>query len=299
MFQSNQRILVQSLVGGTQIDFYIKCLVSLATYCKDPIQLLIHSDGSLSQKDREKILAGLGEINVLFPKTSETKEKTLDQLHGKPYCQKIRNESIWGIEFFDPLFSDPHDDFSYYIDADILFIRPFQGLFNRNNLQNGALFLRDTEWDAYSLKPWQLCGIGKKPKIVKGITTAVVCWDKKAIDWDYLEWFLQQTQYHRIKEWILPTAQAGLATMCNSKTVSSNQILNMYPNAKIKNETFGLHLLGSYRRKWLSNFQKHSPVLNRNSSPTIARFENCEPRNPFVYGIKQIKRFINTRLNKW
>ena len=32
----------------------------------------------------------------------------------------------------------------------------------------------------------------KKPKIVRGITTGLVCWDKSVIDWDYLEWFLRK-----------------------------------------------------------------------------------------------------------
>ena len=35
-----------------------------------------------------------------------------------------------------------------------------------------------------------LMGLGKKPEVVKGITTGLVFWDKRAIDWDYLEWFL-------------------------------------------------------------------------------------------------------------
>ena len=97
-----------------------------------------------------------------------------------------------GNRVFRPfiLFSD--DNLSFYIDADIIFIKPFKGLFCREKVTNGALFLQDTQWDAYSLRPWQLAGIGKKPKIVKGITTAFVCWDKTVIDWDYLEWFLDR-----------------------------------------------------------------------------------------------------------
>jgi hypothetical protein len=33
-----------------------------------------------------------------------------------------------------------------------------------------------------------------KPQAVKGITTGLVFWDKTAIDWDYLEWFLGEHQ---------------------------------------------------------------------------------------------------------
>ena len=86
---TNERICVQSLVGGTHIDFYIKCLLSLVTQSKDPIQLLLHSDGSLSPKDEIKILEKLRHTNVSFLNPSETKENTLDQLEGRPNCQKF------------------------------------------------------------------------------------------------------------------------------------------------------------------------------------------------------------------
>ena len=51
-------------------------------------------------------------------------------------------------------------------------------------------FLKDTQWDAYSFRPWQMITGKSKPQAVKGITTGLVFWDKSAIDWDYLEWFL-------------------------------------------------------------------------------------------------------------
>ena len=35
-------------------------------FLQDPIKLLLHSDGSLSTKDKEKILTNLGEDNILF-----------------------------------------------------------------------------------------------------------------------------------------------------------------------------------------------------------------------------------------
>ena len=85
----------------------------------------------------------------------------LDFLQGRPNCQKVRKDSIWGIEFFDPIFAFPKDPISFYIDADILFLRPFSGLFDRNQVKGGAIFIRDTQWDAYSFRPWHMI-TGKK-----------------------------------------------------------------------------------------------------------------------------------------
>ena len=96
-----------------------------------------------------------------------------------------------------------------------MFVRPLR-LVHESVVKDGAVFLRDIQWDAYCLRPWQLIGPGIRPTIVEGIM-ALVCWDKGAVDWDYLEWFLGQNKFHRIPEWVLPTAQAGLATRCKAK----------------------------------------------------------------------------------
>ena len=297
MSKPKKKIVVQSLVGRTQLPFYQKCLQSLLTYSLELIELLLHSDGSINQSEKLLFLSRLGESNVSFVESSSSREKTMDQLAGRPNCQNFRTNSIWGIEFFDPLFSLLEDHISFYIDADILFIRPFEGLFERSQVSNGAIFLRDKQWDAYSLRPWQMLGLSQRPKIVKGITTALVCWDKTAIEWDYLEWFLGQVNLHKIPEWVMPTAQAGLASRCEAKTVHHSQILNLYPNAKIQSYTFGLHFLGSYRKNWLRklddlNYSKDYDTID-------AKFQKCENQSPFLYGMKQTKRWVNTRLNWW
>ena len=228
--KSKLPLVIQSLVGQIALPFYLRCLQSLLKHCEENIRLLIHEDGSLGENGRERARSELGE-NSQFVDYGITKERTLDHLSGYPHCQAIRKSSLWGIEFFDPLFAQPDATISYYIDADILFLRPFSGLFVPEQIEGGALFLRDTQWDAYSLRPWHLFGFGMRPVIVKGITTALVCWDKREIDWHYLEWFLGKNKFHCIPEWVMPTVQAGLASKCRAKVVSPSQITNLYPNA--------------------------------------------------------------------
>ena len=97
--------------------------------------------------------------------------------------------------------------------------------------------------------------VKKGLKQLKGITTGLVFWDKTAIDWDYLEWFLGENHLHQIPEWIMPTAQAGLAHRCEAKTIPPTQISNLYPNAQIHEDTFGVHLLGSYRKEWMEKLE--------------------------------------------
>lgn len=297
--QVNEKIIVQSLIGGSQLPFYLHCLRSLVAYCHDCIDLQLHTDDSFSQEDKNSIHAELDGTTITITDSSENTSRVLDFLQGRPNCQKVRKESIWGIEFFDPIFAFPYDPISFYLDADILFLRPFSGLFDRKEVKNGAIFLKDTRWDAYSFRPWHMLTGKNKPQAVKGITTGLVFWDKSVIDWDYLEWFLGENHLHQIPEWTMPTAQAGLASRCEAKTISPRQITNLYPNARIHEDTFGVHLLGTYRKSWMEKLEAREKNQIENL-PTIApSFEECVNQNILGYSLRQMRRWKNTRLNLW
>jgi len=293
----DEKIVVQSLIGGSQLPFYLRCLKSLITFCQDRIVLQLHTDGSLSQKDKDSTDSELGVTMLTVSDSSQNTSRVLDYLQGRPNCQKVRRNSIWGIEFFDPIFAFPEDPISFYLDADILFLRPFSGLFDREQVKNGAVFLKDTQWDAYSFRPWQMITGKSKPQAVQGITTGLVFWDKTAIDWDYLEWFLGEHQLHQIPEWIMPTAQAGLAHRCEAKTISPRHITNLYPNARVNEDTFGVHLLGSYRKSWMEKLEAREK--QENLSTLAPSFERCVSQNVFGYSLRQMRRWKNTRLNLW
>ena len=292
-------ITVQTLIGNNQLDFYLKCINSLFLYSEEEIIVHFHTDGTVSEKQKDLIFSHFSNWTVKFTDSNKNKEIVLDSLTGKPNCQRFRKDSIWGIEFFDPLFSYPTEKISFFLDADILFLRPFTGLFDRSQVKDGAVFLKDTQWDAYCFRPWHLIGNRKKPDLVEGITTGLVFWDKRAIDWDYLEWFLGASNLHKIPEWIMPTAQAGLANRCNAKTICPNQITNLYPNAQIHKDTLGVHLLGSYRKYWIEKLAQEGNHPNENDHITTTRFEACRTQNIIGYSWKQMKRWKNTRLNLW
>ena len=297
--QKNERIIVQTLIGGSQLPFYLRCLKSLIIFCQDRIDFQLHSDGTLSQKDKDFIHSELDGTMVTITDSSESISRVLDLLQGRPNCQKFRQESIWGVEFFEPLFAYPNDNISFYIDADILFLRKFSGLFDRNQVKNGAIFLKDTQWDAYSFRPWHMLTGKKKPQVVKGITTGMVFWDKSAIDWDYLEWFLGEHRLHQISELVMPSAQAGLAHRCEAKTICSKQIPNLYPNTQIHKNTFGVHLLGSYRKEWMEKLKVSENNQIENLATMVPCFDKCISQNIFGYSLRQMRRWKNTRLNLW
>ncbi len=297
--QEDEKIIVQTLIGGKQLPFYLHCLKSLIALCQEHIYLQLHTDGTLTQKEKDFIYTELNGTIVTITESSENSSRVLDYMQGRPNCQKFRKDSIWGIEFFDPIYAFPEDPISFYLDADIFFLRQFSGLFDRNQVNGGAIFLKDTQWDAYCFSPWQMLAGKKRPQIVKGITTGLVFWDKTKIDWDYLEWFLGKNHLNKIPEWIMPTAQAGLASQCEAKTICPRQLPNLYPNARIHDNTIGIHMLGSYRNEWMKRIDRRVQKNAEDSATMVPSFEKCVSQNIFCYSLKQIRRWKNTRLNVW
>ena len=290
-------VVVRALAGKKNLSFYLRCLRSLLDHCADPIRLVIHEDGTFDDEAREQACETLGDYFTLLPRT-EADERTFDALRPHPHARKLREESIWGVEFFDPLFADDSDPLSFYVDADVLFFRSFRDLFRRDVLDGKSIFLRDVVWHAYSLRPQHLLGPASRSRAARGITTAVVCWDKRLIDWDYVEWFLSKPEYRVIPEWTLPTLQAGLALGANGHAVIPEQIVNAYPKAVLGPDAFAVHLLGSYREKWLPEAERAAEKAAKEepSEPRSCRLEPCRPLGPLGLFLNQCKRKLNNRL---
>ena len=290
-------VVIHTLAGKKNLSFYLRCLRSLLDHCKDPICLAIHEDGTFDDEARKQALETLGEDLVILPR-AEADERTIEALRPYPHARKLREESIWGVEFFDPLFTDNSDPLSFYVDADILFLRPFRNLFRRDVLDGKSIFLRDVVWHAYSLRPHHLLGPNPHPRLAGGITTAIVCWDKRLIDWEYIEWFLSKPEYRVIPEWTLPTLQAGLALNVNGHTVAPEQIVNAYPKAILGPDAFAIHLLGSYRKEWLPEAEQTAEQVSQEKHTEVqsCRLEPCRPLGPLRLAVNQCKRKLNNRL---
>ena len=73
--QEDEEIVVQSLVGKNQLKFYLRCLKSLVMFCHDRIELQLHTDGSLSRKDKEFIHSELNKTTITITDSSENSSR--------------------------------------------------------------------------------------------------------------------------------------------------------------------------------------------------------------------------------
>jgi hypothetical protein len=288
------KIVVHSLIGKKGLPFYLTCLDSLQFFSSDPVKLYIHSDGSLEQEDKILIQEKLGQ-DIEWVGRKEADELVLEKLIPYKNCFKLRKNSIWGIELFDYHMIET-SELSFWCDADVRFFRPYKGLFTIDAAENKCVFLRDTNWHAYTFHPKHLMGPKKLP-VCSGINTGLNLLDKKFYDLEFIDWFLGQKDFFRIPEWVVPSCYAALGARCNSFFVEPQQILNLYPNAKIGAATFAGHFLSSYRQERKAEFEFDWKKKHTLKAPIATKMEACKLLKASEYSINLIKRRIANRLD--
>lgn len=196
---------VHTLICHDDIGMALKCLSSLESYSLDPVRFVFHDDGSLTVDDEYSLLETFCSSRVIWKKDAD--DFINANLKNYPNCLKFRNENIMALKLFDvSLFSDV--DIAY-CDTDILFFRPFNGLFSFNDANTSAIFLKDHQ-EAYSLYPWHLIGPNKL-NLVSRLNAGMLLVRKKSFDLDFIEWLLTNVSFRSIPVWIEQTCWAALA----------------------------------------------------------------------------------------
>jgi hypothetical protein len=274
---------LRTLLCHRDVDLAIHCLNSAMRLSADPVQVVIHEDGSLSPEDREKLARGLPGSRILDRSVAD--EIMSERLAAYPNARAFREGSVWGLKLLDVVLVEP--GLCFYLDSDIRFFRPFRGLFVDAATRGRCVFLRDTVWQAYSIRPWHLLD-QRGLQVASGINTGLTLCDPQVFDLGFVDWFLGQLDWRVIPAWTEPTCWAALALRAGGQVVDPMQVTNLYPSAKVTEQTLGAHFLSAYRSQW-------QPLLNQPVRPTIARpadlrFQPLMPLTAAGLAINQFKR---------
>jgi hypothetical protein len=274
---------LRTLLCHRDVEMAIHCLSSALELSSDPVQLVIHEDGSLTADDRIKLSRELPGSRIVDRHAAD--QIMAERLSGYPNALAFRRGSVWGLKLLDVVLAEP--GLCFYIDSDIRFFRPFRGLFVDAATRGRCVFLRDTVWQAYSIRPWHLLD-HRRLKVASGINTGLSFCDPDVFDLDYIDWFLGQSDWRVIPAWTEPTCWAGLALRANGYAVDPLQLPNLYPSACVSQETIGAHFLSSYRAQWNKLLQRefHDTKL----MPVMANFLRLKALSVTRLGFNQVKR---------
>jgi hypothetical protein len=217
-------------------------------------------------------------------------ELMAEKLRQHPHARQFREASVWGLKLLDVAMLETDD--CHYVDSDIRFFRPFNGLFCEGATRGRSVFLKDTVWQAYSVRPWHLCD-GRKLRVASGINTGLTMIDRELYDLDFVDWFLKQPDWRVIPAWTEPTCWAALALRANGHAVSPRQITNLYPSARVTSETIAGHFLSAHRGRWQAEFD--APIGEAKEVAGVV-FETLARVGPLALGINQCKRKLQNTL---
>jgi hypothetical protein len=284
---------IRTLLCHRDVDLAIHCLSSAIQLSVDPVHLVIHEDGSLTDQDRATIESRIPGTRILTRHDADA--IMAERLAKHPNARFFREGSVWGLKLLDVVLAEPGTCF--YLDGDIRFFRPFQGLFGENVTKGRCVFLNDTVWQAYSVRPWHLWD-KRGLKLVSGINTGLTLCDPAVFDLDFVDWFLAQPDWRVIPAWTEPTCWAALAARSDGAAIDPCQLTNLYPSAEINDETVGGHFLSAYRGQWQGQldapFQKDLPAC-------LIRTQELEQLSPRGLAASQCKRKLQNSLlrNHW
>jgi len=238
--------IVDSLLGRAQVEMAISCLGSLIGHSADPIRLRLHDDGSLGAEDRERLGQALGEPVVIS--RAEADELVAPLLSTRPALAALRARHPLFLKLVDLAALGKLDraEEIAYCDADVLFQRPFFGLF-RPAPGAGATFMADGQ-NAYSVRSWQLLR-HRRLALPERVNSGLFRFDLGNFDPDLLEWFAARPELHRTPPWIEQTAWALLAQRAGCRLYDPSQIAIPRAADPLPTEAVALHFVSPVRSR--------------------------------------------------
>lgn len=237
---------VRTLLGERGFDLSCICLKSLLEYSADPISLIIHEDGTLTDLHRDR----LREIDpdVLFIHRAASDERVLGRLARYPRCLAFRKREIMALKLFDILAYA--DQWTIYCDSDFLYLRRFTKLF-RPPSSGLPVFMTDSG-HSYAVRPWCLSPLGPVRllgKLNAGFTVAPT----SLLDLDYLEWLLgvleKNAVFSRRRYWTEQTCWAALASRAGGAELLDPCQIVMATRAmgRYSSNAVAIHFVATYR----------------------------------------------------
>jgi len=240
------QISVRTLLGVRSFGESLICLRSLLACSADPIQLIVHEDGTLTDEHREQ-LRGLA-TDVCLVSRPVADAAVLPQLERHRRCLAARNAGPLFLKLFDvPLLAGSH---LAYCDSDVFFVRRVAGLFTPPPPPARLAFMSDAT-HAFAVRPWRAWPSG--PVRLGGwVNTGLIVGDPTVVDLDHLEWLLEalamDAGFARRPYWAEQTCWAAVAARSGFALYDARRLVLADPGMTgVTPETVAIHFVSTYR----------------------------------------------------
>jgi hypothetical protein len=234
--------IVATLLGHSHVEMALACLASLLRYSAEPLHLHIHDDGTLNPEDLDRLRQELGRPTIV-PR-SEADARVEEILTRRPALRAFRQSNPLALKLIDVVLLAGEDDLAY-CDSDVLFLRPFSGLFQVRGPETGAVFLSDRQ-NAYSVRSWHLLR-HRRLALPRRVNTGVLQFRTWHYDPDLLEWYFSRPEFGFAPVWAEQTAWALLGQRAGCRLWDPRQLRLPVPGHQEPGDAVALHFVSPLR----------------------------------------------------
>ena len=286
--------VIRTLICHRDINTALHCLKSLLNQSRDIIQLVLHDDGTLTEKDVEVLLELLPGSTILPRQEADLRMQEV--LKNHPRCLQLRSEYPLSLKLLDVALLSEKD--LTYCDTDILFFRSFSGI-PFLTAQASAVFMSDPN-EAYSLRPWHLAPFGPL-RMPASVNTGIICFRKNAYDLDYVEWMWNHPVLHQAFRktmcWAEQTCWAALGARVDCSLLSPLQFQVVDASWKPQPNTIAGHFVTSYRSQ-LANYPASTGADSKSVSlPQLIPAQKCGIMRLTAHQVARRTRRVWAELN--
>lgn len=258
-------LIVRTLICHRDVSTALVCLRSLLLFHGGQLELVLHDDGTLTEEDCEVLSEALPGSRFLFRREADERMRELLKQH--PFSLRMRHSYPLSLKLLDVALLS--DRYLAYCDTDILFLRPFVGLFTGDSESLDALFMTDPN-QAYAIRPWNIAPLGEM-RLAASVNTGIIFFNSAAYDLDFIEWLWSrpwvQASFRRTLCWAEQTSWAALAARVRCRLLSTSQFEVVTPLWRPQSTSIGAHFVTSYR----SRLQEFVDVKPGGQSPLIVQ----------------------------
>ena len=219
----SKAIQVKTLLGHSQVDLACRCLGSLAKYCADAVEFIVHEDGTLVAPDVDRLSEVLNIADIVYRTAADAQVEPL--LERYPACAKYRSSHVLGLKLFDICLLDATGEPFYFCDSDVLFVRPFR--FPAPIERGSLVFMRDSQ-QAFALRPWHVKPFGPI-EIISKANTGLLATYASNLDLRSIEAVLANSRLSHVfgqrPQWVEQTCWAILGAGLTASLFDANQVV--------------------------------------------------------------------------
>jgi hypothetical protein len=240
----DQPMKVHTMAGHKHIALAAQCLESMVRYSAEPMHVVVHEDGSVTDEDKEQFFKSVPNASFVMKKDADG---PMNEFLAKyPACRKLRDNLVFGLKIFDIQVLDSHENLAY-TDCDILFLKPYTELFKMPpDPTSGGVFMYDPI-QAYCMTPTQFRKT-KGLKLADRVNGGLLYFRRSAFDWDLVEWFLTHDEFVIHPYWKEQTAWSVLAAATKCWMWNESQVRVIMSEEDFKDEKLvAAHFVSSFR----------------------------------------------------